>query len=94
MDPRNGGDLLGSQDGVRPVPPLRRREGEAGHGRCPVEVGWGDPQAPLRVPTGGDDEEEQGLPGLSCQRTCPLWWALLVLERGGDRRGSARRRGM
>ena len=25
------------------------------------------------------------MPGRSCQRTCPLWWAPLVLERGGDR---------
>ena len=23
------------------------------------------------------------MPGHSCQRTCPLWWAPLVLERGG-----------
>ena len=25
------------------------------------------------------------MPGRSRQRTCPLWWAPLVLERGGDR---------
>ena len=25
------------------------------------------------------------MPGRSCQRTCPLWWAPLVLERGGER---------
>ena len=25
------------------------------------------------------------MPGRSCQRTCNLWWAALVLERGGDR---------
>ena len=30
------------------------------YGHCPVEVGWGDPQDPLRAPAGGDDEEEQG----------------------------------
>ena len=29
------------------------------------------------------------MPGHSCQRTCPLWWAPLVLERGGDRSGLA-----
>ena len=29
------------------------------------------------------------MPGRSCQRTCPLWWAPLVLERGGDRCGLA-----
>ena len=33
------------------------------------------------------------MPGRSCQRTCPLWWALLVLERGGDRSGLAQPRG-
>ena len=60
MDPRNGGDLLCLQEGVYPVPRLGRREGGAGHGRCPVEVGGGDPQDPLRVPAGRDDEEEQG----------------------------------
>ena len=25
------------------------------------------------------------MPRRSCQRTCPLWWAPLVLETGGDR---------
>ena len=33
------------------------------------------------------------MPGRSCQRTCPLWWAPLVLERGGDRSGLAQPRG-
>ena len=33
------------------------------------------------------------MPGHSCQRTCPLWWAPLVLERGGDRSGLAQPRG-
>ena len=32
--------------------------GGAGHGRCPVQVGEGDPQDPLRVPGSRDDEEE------------------------------------
>ena len=32
------------------------------------------------------------MPGRSCQRTCPLWWAPLVLERGGDRLGLAQPR--
>ena len=60
MDPGNGGDILGPQEGVRPIPRLGRREGGAGHGCCPVEVGGGDPQDPLRVSTGRDDEEEEG----------------------------------
>ena len=60
MDPRNGGDLLCSQEGVYPVPRGWRREGGAGYGRCPVQVGGGDPQDPLRVPAGRDDQEEQG----------------------------------
>ena len=38
VDPRNGGDLLCSQEGVHPVPRLGRREGGAGHGCCHVEV--------------------------------------------------------
>ena len=33
------------------------------------------------------------MPGLSCQRACPMWLAPLVLERGGDRRGWAEPRG-
>ena len=33
------------------------------------------------------------MPGHSCRRTCPLWWAPLVLERGGDRSGLAQPRG-
>ena len=35
----------------------------------------------------------RGMPGRSCQRTCPLWWAPLVLERVGDRLGLAQPRG-
>ena len=61
MDPRNGGDLLCSQEGVYPVPHHGRREGGAGYGCCPIEVGGGDPQDPFRVPVGRDDEEEQGV---------------------------------
>ena len=60
MDPRNGSDLLCSQEGVYPVPRCRRREGGARYGCCPIEVGGGDPQDPFRVPEGRDDEEEQG----------------------------------
>ena len=62
MDPRNGGDLLCSQEGVYSVPRRGRREGGAGYGCCPIEVGGGDPQDPPRVPAGADDEEEQGGP--------------------------------
>ena len=58
--PRNGGDLLCSQEGVYSVPRRGRREGGAGYGCCPIEVGGGDPQDPPRVPAGRDDEEEQG----------------------------------
>ena len=60
MDPRNGGDLLCSQEGVYPVPRRGRWEGGAGHELCPVQVGGVDPQDPLRVPAGRDNEEEQG----------------------------------
>ena len=60
MDRRNGGDPPCSQEGVYPVPRRGRREGGAWYGCCPVEVGRGDPQDPLRVPAGRDDEEEHG----------------------------------
>ena len=60
MDPRNGGDLLCSQEGVYSVPRRGGREGGAGYGCCPIEVGGGDPQDPPRVPARRDDEEEQG----------------------------------
>ena len=33
------------------------------------------------------------MPGHSCQRTCTLRWAPLVLERGEDRSGVAQPRG-
>ena len=59
MDPHNGADPLCSQESVHPVPRLWRREGGAGHRRCPVEVGGVDPQDPLRVPAGRDEGEEQ-----------------------------------
>ena len=36
----------------------------------------------------------RGVPGRSCQRTCSLWWAPLVLERGGGRSGLAHPRGV
>ena len=39
MDPRNGGDLLCSQEGVYSVPRRGRREGGAGYGCCPIELG-------------------------------------------------------
>ena len=44
MDPRNGGDLLCSQEGVYSVPRRGRREGGAGYGCRPIEVGGDDPQ--------------------------------------------------
>ena len=59
MVPRNGGDLLCSQEGVYPVPRRGHREGGVGYGCCPIEVGGGDPQDPFRVPAGRDDKEGQ-----------------------------------
>ena len=44
------------------------------------------------VQDGGTTRRSRGLPGRSCQRTCPLWWALLVVERRGDRSGLAQPR--
>ena len=60
MDPCNAADLLCSQKVVYSVPRRGRREGGAGYGCCPIEVGGGDPQDPPRVPAGRDDKEEQG----------------------------------
>ena len=45
---------------------------------------------PPRVAT---TRRSRGVPGHSYQRTCPLWWTPLVLERGGDRFGLAHPRG-
>ena len=93
MDPRNGGDLLCSQEGVYSVPRRGRRDGGAGYGCCPIEVGGGDPQDPPRVPAGRDDEEEQGGARALLPDDLPPWWAPLVLERGGGRSGLAQPRG-
>ena len=60
VDPRNSGDLLCAQEGVYSVPRRGRREGGAGYGCGPIEVGGGDPQDPPRAPAGRDDEEEEG----------------------------------
>ena len=60
VDPHNGRDLLCAHEGVYSVPRRGRREGGAGYGCCPIEVGGGDPQDPPRVPAGRDDEEEEG----------------------------------
>ena len=46
VDPRNSGDPLCSREGVYTVPRCGRREGGAGYGCYPVEVGGGDPQDP------------------------------------------------
>ena len=60
MDPRNGGELVCSQEGVYPILRGGRRDRGAGYGRCPVQVAGDDPQDPLRVSPGRDDEEKQG----------------------------------
>ena len=51
---------LGLQEGVYSLSHLGRRQLGAGHRLCPVEVGPGGPQDPLRVPAGREGEEEQG----------------------------------
>ena len=89
MDPRNGGDLLCSQKGVYPVPRRGRQEGGGGYGCCPVEVGGADPQDPLRVPTGRDDEEEQGGARAFLPEDPPPVVGTPGPEVGGDRSGLA-----
>ena len=93
MDPRNGGDLLCSQEGVYSVPRRGRREGGAGYGCCPIEVGGGDPQDPLRVPAGRDDEEEQGGARALLPEDLPPVVGTPGLGEGGDRPGLAQPRG-
>ena len=68
-----------------PQPILRRgrREGGTEYGRCSVQVGGGDPRTRCGSPRVARTRRSRGVPGRSCQRTCPLWWAPLVLERGG-----------
>ena len=60
VDPPDGGDLLAPQESVYPVLCLARWEGGAEHRCCPIEVGRGGPQDPLRVLVGHDGEEERG----------------------------------
>ena len=93
MDPCNGGDLLCSQEGVYSVPRRTRREGGAGYGCCPIEVGGGDSQDPLRVPAGRDDKEEQGGARALLPEDLPPVVGTPVLERGGGRSGLAQPRG-
>ena len=93
MDPRNGGDLLCSQEGVYPVPRHGRREGGAGYGCCPIEVGEGDPQDPFRVPASRDDEEEQGGARALLPEQLPPVVGTPGSGEGGERSGLAELRG-
>ena len=87
VDSRGGGDLLGRDKGVYLVPRLRRREGGAGHGRRPIVVGWVPAKTRSGSPRVATTTRSREVPGRCCQRTCPLWWAPLALERGGDKCG-------
>ena len=69
--------------------------GRGGRGTGAALYGWvgvipGTRSGSPRVAT---TRRSRGVPGRSCQRTCPLWWAPLVLERGGDRFRLAQPRG-
>ena len=93
VDPRNGGDLLCAQEGVYSVPRRGRREGGAGYGCGPIEVGGGDPQDPPRAPAGCDDEEEEGgARALLPEDLSPVVGTPGPGE-GGDRSGLAQPRG-
>ena len=67
--------------------------GGAGYGRCPVEVGEGDPQDPLWVPAGHDEEEEQGGARALLPEDLPSVVGTPGPGEGGDRRGLAQPRG-
>ena len=69
------------------------RRGGAGHGCCPVGVGGGDPQDPLRVPAGPDDKEEQGGARALLPEDLPSVVGTPGPGEGGDRRRPAQPRG-
>ena len=76
------------------VPRRGRREGGAGYGCCPIEVGGGDPEDPPRVPAGRDDEEEQGgARALLPEELPPSGGHPWLWRGGGDRSGLAQPRG-
>ena len=83
MDPRNGGDLQCSQEGMYPAPRRGARRGGRGADAAPVQVGGGDPQDPLRVPAGLYDEEEQGGARALLPEDLPTVVGTQILERGG-----------
>ena len=64
-----------------------------GYGCCRIEVVGVITRIRPGSPRVATTRRSRGVPGHSCQRTCPLWWAPLVLERGGDRSGLAQPRG-
>ena len=62
-------------------------------GAAPYRLAGVIPRTRSGSPRVATTKRSRGVPGRSCQRTCHLWWAPLVLERGGDRFGLAQPRG-
>ena len=67
--------------------------GWRGTGAAPWRLVGVTPRTSYGSPLVVTTRRSKGVPGRSCQRTCPLWRAPLVLERGGDRRELAQLRG-
>ena len=65
--------------------------GRGGRGTCAAPYGWVGvmPRTRSGSPQVATTRRSRGVPGRSCQRTYPLCWAPLVLDRGGDRAGLA-----
>ena len=66
--------------------------GGRGTGAAPYRLGGVIPRTRCGSPRVVTTRRSRGVPGRSCQRRCPLWWAPVVLERGGDRCGLAQLR--
>ena len=75
-----------------PRPAPRVPGGGGGVGRCPVQVGRDDPQDPLRVPAGRDDEEKQGGARALLPEDLPSVVGPPGPREGGDRFGLAQPR--
>ena len=66
--------------------------GGRGTGAAPYRWSGVIPRTRSGSPPVATTRRSEGLPWRSCQGTCPLWRAPLVLERGGDRFGLAQPR--
>ena len=76
-----------------PFRAARAGRGGQGTGAAPYRWVRVNPRTRSGSPRIATTRRSRGVGGRSCQRTCPLWWAPLVPERGGGRCGLAQPRG-